>query len=173
MSFLRLYCPALSADTGHSDGCAAANRGASSDGLRPAGADTPGSGVTAALCQCHYSSATEQSAWYTQDCCSQPIRVVFGSSPACFTVAWNAWFSAQCIVCWPQVSACRLVAVETYSWQLCFIPCFLKQVSYIWLCNIFWWNDKTTKSLDYISEKNLKRISSKYIPSVTITCFHF
>lgn len=52
---LSLYCPALPADTGHSDGCAAANRGASGDGLRPAGADTPGSGVTAALCQCHDS----------------------------------------------------------------------------------------------------------------------
>lgn len=44
---LSLYCPALPADTRHSDGCAAANRGASGDGLRPAGADTPGSCVTA------------------------------------------------------------------------------------------------------------------------------
>lgn len=55
LTCLRLYCPALPADTGHSDGCAAANRGASGDGLRPAGADTPGSGVTAGLCQCHES----------------------------------------------------------------------------------------------------------------------
>lgn len=52
LTCLRMYCPALPADTGHSDGCAAANRDSSGDGLRPAGADTPGSGVTAGLCQC-------------------------------------------------------------------------------------------------------------------------
>lgn len=40
----------LSADSGHNDGCAAADRGAGIDGLWPAGADTPGSGVTVCLC---------------------------------------------------------------------------------------------------------------------------
>lgn len=66
---LRMYCPALPADTGHSDGCAAANRGASGDGLRPAGADTPGSGVNAALCQCHDSvAATTRLHAYNQNC---------------------------------------------------------------------------------------------------------
>lgn len=64
-----MYCPALPADTGHSDGCAAANRGASGDGLRPAGADTPGSGVNAALCQCHDSvAATTRLHAYNQGC---------------------------------------------------------------------------------------------------------
>ena len=69
-TFLRLHCPALPADTGHSDGCAAANRGASGDGLRPAGADTPGSGVIAALCQCHDSLTAYEFACYNQGCLS-------------------------------------------------------------------------------------------------------
>lgn len=51
--WLRLKYPALPAGAGHSNGCAAANWGASGDGLRPAGADTPGSGVTSSLCRCH------------------------------------------------------------------------------------------------------------------------
>lgn len=38
----------MPAGPGHSDGCAAANGGARGDGLGPAGADTPGSGVLAA-----------------------------------------------------------------------------------------------------------------------------
>ena len=72
MTCLRLCCPvlpALPADTGHSDGCAAANRGASGDGLRPAGADTPGSGVTAAaLCQSHDRVTAYKFACYNQGC---------------------------------------------------------------------------------------------------------
>lgn len=64
---MSLY-PALPADTGHSDGCAAANRGASGDGLRPAGADTPGSGVTAALCQCHDCFTAYRFACHSQGC---------------------------------------------------------------------------------------------------------
>lgn len=64
---MSLY-PALPADTRHSDGCAAANRGASGDGLRPAGADTPGSGVTAALCQCHDCFTAYRFACHSQGC---------------------------------------------------------------------------------------------------------
>lgn len=81
LTCLRLYCPALPADTGHSDGCAAANRGASGDGLRPAGADTPGSGVTAGLCQCHDSVTAYEFACYNQGWFSWPISVLFGSPP--------------------------------------------------------------------------------------------
>lgn len=112
---LRLYCPALSADTGHSDSCAAANRGASGDGLRPAGADTPGSGVTAALCQCHDRVTAYQSACYNQDLFCfffpWPISVLFGSShslPACLTAAWTACSSAQCVLSQPQYFTCAL-----------------------------------------------------------------
>lgn len=72
-----LYCPALPADTGHSDGCAAANRGSGGDGLRPAGADTPGSGVTAGLCQCPDSVAANEFACGSDGCLTRPISVLF------------------------------------------------------------------------------------------------
>lgn len=118
---LRLCCPALPADTGHSDGCAAANRCASGDGLRPAGADTPGSGVIAALCQCHDRVTGHEFACYNQGCFSWPISVLFGWFPrppptACLTAAWTAWSSAQCVLCQPRVPACAQKTTVWLSW---------------------------------------------------------
>lgn len=124
---LRLYCPALPADTGHSDGCAAANWGASGDGLRPAGADTPGSGVTAALCQCHDSVTAYEFACYNQGCCffSWPISVLFGSSSLPPSLP-PASMSYSCLNCMFLSTVCH---VSTSGFRLCSHGCRTTSVS--------------------------------------------
>lgn len=114
---MSLY-PALPADTGHSDGCAAANRGASGDGLRPAGADTPGSGVTAALCQCHDCFTAYRFACHSQGC----LYFYFSRTHLCCLVHHFPpkhvlqLHVPQCFLCQPPVFAFALMAVYT---ELC------------------------------------------------------
>jgi len=95
LSFLpETSTPALPAGAGHGDGCAASNRHAGGDGLRPAGADTPGSGGTAALCHRITTSVPPfKSACYIQGHGSMTHLAVFlfcrlpTTPPACTVAA--------------------------------------------------------------------------------------